>query len=70
VKGCESQNTLREETFQPMKLKCHGGNESLHGGVGGASEMRRFMGTTAVDRIPNTRTLQVSSHVDIVAMVN
>ena len=51
-------------------MKCHGRTESLHGGVGGASEMKRFMGTTAVDRIPNTRILQVPSHVDILTTVN
>ena len=35
--------------------------ESILGGVGGASAIRRFRGTTAVDIMANARILEVAS---------
>jgi hypothetical protein len=62
---------LNEKGFNPQKFgwrKTH--DESLQGGVGGASEIRRSMGTAAVDMMANTRILKVACHVDILATVN
>jgi hypothetical protein len=63
VKGGESRNTLREKGLSPQSLVREDG--FIHGGVGGASEMKKSMGTTAVDMMANTRILEVAYHVDI-----
>ena len=68
MKGCESQNTLRENELSPQSLVREDG--SIHGGVGGASGMRRSMGTTAVDMMANTRILEVACHVSVPTGVN
>ena len=43
---------------------------TIHGGIGGASGIRRSMGTTAVVMIPNTRILQVPSYVNMLTTTN
>ena len=55
-------------SFSPQSLVCDDG--SIHGGVGGASGMRRSMGTTAVDMTANRRILEVACHVDVLTAVD
>jgi len=64
-----SLNMLREKAFSLQNQMED--DKVLHGGVGESSGIKRLMGTTTVDIIPNMRILkvQVTCHVDILITV-
>jgi len=69
VKECESQKMLRGTSFSRPWNEWRD-NERLQGGVGGASKTKKSMGTTTVDMIANTRSLEVARHVNIFTTPN